>query len=213
MKRSLSGLNSLGPWIIALRGREITKAEKLSDDFWKIKYLYLTPIQWGGTIDYGRLSRNFIEKIFWIYAGQGESENEKIRRRLAKHYFFQLPELNRSSLIGLRINSWKRHSSNIWRDLLDNGINNFMATFTYIQPKKNSISLLPSTNWTTGKGNKKCCICIGKDNDKEAELCSKVQTDGWINTAYLFTERKCEMVKHTVLTSSCVKWVENIWIS
>ena len=63
----------------------------MSDDFWKIKYLYLTPIQRGGTTDYGRLSRNFIGKIFWIYAGLGESENEKIKRGILKQYFFFPP--------------------------------------------------------------------------------------------------------------------------
>jgi len=84
--------------------------------------LYLTPIQFGGTIDYGRLGRNFLGKIIGIYAGENKSVNEKIRRRVVKHYFFQLTELNRSCLTRLRINSWKRYSSNIWHDLLDNGI-------------------------------------------------------------------------------------------
>jgi hypothetical protein len=74
MKRSLSGLNSLGPRIITLRGREITKAEKLSDDFWKIKYLYLTPIQRRGTIDYGRLCRKFSEK----YSGPTPGKMRKL---------------------------------------------------------------------------------------------------------------------------------------
>jgi len=37
-----------------------------------------------------------------------------------------------------------------------------------------------------------------------------VDTDGWINTAYLLMERKCEMVKYTVLTSCCANGVKNI---
>jgi len=31
-------------------------------------------------------------------------------------------------------------------------------------------------------------------------------------TAYLLTERKCEVLKHTVLTSFCAKGVKNIWV-